>query len=424
MTSQKPRLRLLQSILHLALLGTLGSTVLGLTVGLIGTGLGLLFAFGVGVVLLVGAVYVLYGLGWFETARVSGLYDLDVLPPRLQRGEQSGFVGWLRSLWRQLGDGAMWRALASFALSCLLGMLLMPIVRIIATSIGLLFAPLSERSEHWWLGIEVPAGMAPLFGIGGIVLSLAAVVALALLHRTLSVAIIASAPTEERLTAEAQQSADRARQSAEQREGAVRAADVERTRIERDLHDGVQPRLVSIGMTLGLAQQRIDDDPAATKALIAEAHTSTKAAITELRQLARGIHASVLEDRGLDAALSALAGRSPIPVQLDVRLPAPGGLGTHDADRDAETAVYFCIAESLTNAAKHSRASSCRVTVRRRDTDLTAEVRDDGIGGARVVPGGGLDGLANRVRAAGGTIRIDSPQGGPTTVEVSVPCAS
>lgn len=433
MTTQKPRLRLLQSILHLALLGTLGSTVLGLTVGLIGTGLGLLFAFGIGAVLLVGAVYVLYGLGWLETARVSGLYGLDVLPPRLRRGEQPGFVGWLRSLWRQLGDGAMWRALASFALSCLLGMLLIPIVRIVATSIGLLFAPLSERTEHWWLGIEVPTGMAPLFGIGGLVLSLTAVVALALLHRTLSVAIIASAPTEERLTAEAQQSADRARQSAEQREGAVRAADVERTRIERDLHDGVQPRLVSIGMTLGLAQQRIDDDPAAAKVLIAEAHTSTKAAITELRQLARGIHASVLEDRGLDAALSALAGRSPIPVQLDVRLPAPGGpgdpggpggLGAHDADRDAETAVYFCVAESLTNAAKHSRASSCRVTVRQRDTDLTAEVRDDGIGGARVVPGGGLDGLANRVRAAGGTIRIDSPQGGPTTVEVSVPCAS
>ena len=114
--------------------------------------------------------------------------------------------------------------------------------------------------------------------------------------------------------------AEAAQASSAQRAGAVRAAEVERTRIERDLHDGIQPRLVSVGMTLGLAQQKVDDDPEAAKALISEAHTSTKAAITELRQLARGIHASVLDDRGLDAALSALAARSHIPVQLDVRL--------------------------------------------------------------------------------------------------------
>jgi signal transduction histidine kinase len=198
----------------------------------------------------------------------------------------------------------------------------------------------------------------------------------------------------------------------------VRAADVERTRIERDLHDGVQPRLVSVAMTLGLAQQQIDTDPDSAKALIAEAHTSTKAAITELRQLARGIYASVLDDRGLDAALSALAARSHIPVQLDVRLQQRCG-------RDAEAAVYFAIAESLTNAAKHSRASECRVVVRvREDGMLWARVEDNGIGGARVTPGGGLDGVMNRVLAAGGSTRLDSPQGGPTALEVSVPCAS
>ena len=214
---------------------------------------------------------------------------------------------------------------------------------------------------------------------------------------------------------------ERVRASTAQREGAVRAADVERTRIERDLHDGVQPRLVSVGMTLGLAQQKIDSDPAAAKDLISEAHTSTKAAITELRQLARGIHASVLDDRGLDAALSALASRSPIPVQLDVRMdpsaPRPA--------REAEAAVYFSIAESLTNAAKHSRASEARVTVRLREGNiLWARVEDNGMGGAQVLPGGGLDGIANRILAAGGTFRLDSPQGGPTSLEVNVPCAS
>lgn len=180
-------------------------------------------------------------------------------------------------------------------------------------------------------------------------------------------------------------------------------------------------------MTLGLAQQKIDSDPAAAKALIDEAHTSTKAAITELRQLARGIHASVLDDRGLDAALSALAARSPVPVVLDVRLDGR-------CSRTAEAALYFSIAESITNAAKHSRASECRVTVRRRtepgpgDTAETvwlwARVEDNGVGGARVIPGGGLDGIVNRIVAAGGTSRLDSPHGGPTALEVSVPCAS
>src|SRR5690606_35353873 len=187
----------------------------------------------------------------------------------------------------------------------------------------------------------------------------------------------------------------------------------------RDLHDGVQPRLVSVGMTLGLAQHKIDTDPEAAKQLVAEAHTSTKAAITELRQLARGIHASVLDDRGLDAALSAVASRSHIPVALDVQMP-------HRAGRDAEAAVYFAIAESLTNAAKHSRATKARVTVRGRADGgvLWARVEDNGVGGARVIPGGGLDGVQNRIAALGGTSRLDSPAGGPTSLEVSVPCAS
>jgi signal transduction histidine kinase len=171
-------------------------------------------------------------------------------------------------------------------------------------------------------------------------------------------------------------------------------------------------------MTLGLAQQKIDDDPVAARALIEEAHTSTKTAITELRQLARGIHASVLDDRGLDAALSALAGRSHIPVHLDVRMDGP-------CSREAEAALYFSIAESLTNAAKHSRASECRVVVRRRDDGtLWARVEDNGMGGARILPGGGLDGISNRVAAAGGTSLLVSPAGGPTSLEVSVPCAS
>jgi len=137
-----------------------------------------------------------------------------------------------------------------------------------------------------------------------------------------------------------------------------------------------------------------------------------------MRQLARGIHAAVLDDRGLDAALSAVAARSIVPVHLDVRLDGR-------CSRDAEAAAYFAIAEALTNATKHSRGTGVRVVVRRRDGGtLWARVEDNGVGGARVLPGGGLDGIVNRVLAAGGQARIDSPIGGPTSVEVSIPCAS
>src|SRR5690606_37360031 len=219
-------------------------------------------------------------------------------------------------------------------------------------------------------GNAIAVEWAPLVGILGVLACAAGIVGLALLHRLLSHTLVVP-NREAELTAKVQS-------TSAQRAGAVRAAELERTRIERDLHDGVQPRLVSVGMTLGLAQQKIDSDPVVAKALIDEAHTSTKAAITELRQLARGIHTSVLDDRGLDAALSALAGRSHIPVHLDVRMDGR-------CSREAEAAVYFSIAESLTNAAKHSRASEARVTVRLRDGGvLWARVEDNGMGGAQV----------------------------------------
>ncbi|MPT13454.1 MAG: hypothetical protein E2601_00860 [Microbacterium sp.] len=415
--------------------------------GLLGTGLGLLFVFGVGIVVLVGLVYALFGVGWFEIARVAGLYRVPNTPLRLQPRDRPGFGGWLRSLGRQAIDGRMWRAVANFAITAVLGFVVLRLFWALLWSIIIAFAPLTsaETIIGPFGGGQIPVSWAPLIGILGALASATGIIGLALLARTLALAIVARA-REVELT-------ERVRASTAQREGAVRAADLERTRIERDLHDGVQPRLVSVGMTLGLAQQKIDTDPDAAKELISEAHTSTKAAITELRQLARGIHASVLDDRGLDAALSALASRSPIPVQLDVRMDPSTGSGTQGGGagtqgygsgtqgggagtqgygsgaprpgRDAEAAVYFSIAESLTNAAKHSRASEARVTVRLREGNtLWARVEDNGMGGAQVIPGGGLDGIANRILAAGGTFRLDSPQGGPTSLEVNVPCAS
>ncbi|MFE7065745.1 histidine kinase [Microbacterium sp. NPDC057658] len=436
----KPPLRIPLTILHLAGVGVIGGGIFGMLGGLLGTGLGLLFVFGVGIVVLVGLVYALFGVGWFEIARVAGLYRVPNAPLRLQPRDRPGFGGWLRSLGRQAIDGRMWRAVANFAITAVLGFVVLRLFWALLWSIIIAFAPLTsaETIIGPFGGGQIPVSWAPLIGILGALASAAGIIGLALLARTLALAIVARA-REVELT-------ERVRASTAQREGAVRAADLERTRIERDLHDGVQPRLVSVGMTLGLAQQKIDTDPDAAKELISEAHTSTKAAITELRQLARGIHASVLDDRGLDAALSALASRSPIPVQLDVRMDPSTGSGTQGygsgtqgggagtqgygsgaprPGRDAEAAVYFSIAESLTNAAKHSRASEARVTVRLREGNtLWARVEDNGMGGAQVIPGGGLDGIANRILAAGGTFRLDSPQGGPTSLEVNVPCAS
>lgn len=408
---KNPPLRVFTTILHLAALGVLGGGVIAILAALLGTGVAALFAFGIGIVFLVGLVYALYGIGWFEVMRVRGLYSLDIGDLQPRRSQSAGFGGWLRSLGRQSIDGRMWRALASFVIACLFGAMVLRLFWGLVWSAIYSFTPLFATGDAVApFGNTVGAGWTPVIGILGVLASAAGMIGLALLHRVIARGLIVP-NREAELT-------ERVRTTSAQREGAVRAADVERTRIERDLHDGVQPRLVSVGMTLGLAQQKIDKDPVAAKELISEAHTSTKAAITELRQLARGIHASVLDDRGLDAALSALASRSHIPVHLDVRIDGR-------CSRDAEAAVYFSIAESLTNAAKHSRASETRVVVRTRDGNvLWARVEDNGMGGAQVQPGGGLDGISNRVLAAGGSIRIDSPQGGPTSVEVSVPCAS
>ena len=414
----------LGAIAQLAAMGLAGTAIFSLLLLLLSLGVGLLPALGVGALFLVAFVYATWATAWLEYARVDGLYEYGLPALTARPSAHPGFTGWLRTLWQQFTDGPMWRGVASAGISTILGLVVLPIVGALSSSVVLLFAPLIGEDAARIPATDVQIGIeaAVPVGIVGIIVSLALLIGAALLHAVLTRAVLV--PSREAVLVE------QARTAGTQRESAVRSGELERTRIERDLHDGVQPRLVSVGMTLGLAQQKIDSDPAAAKALIDEAHTSTKAAITELRQLARGIHASVLDDRGLDAALSALAARSHVPVTLDVRLPDASGDPSNRCSRTAEAAVYFAIAESLTNAAKHSRGSEVRVTVRRRDGAdqgapmLWARVEDNGVGGARVLPGGGLDGIAHRIAAAGGVSRLDSPHGGPTALEVSVPCAS
>jgi signal transduction histidine kinase len=192
------------------------------------------------------------------------------------------------------------------------------------------------------------------------------------------------------------------------------AAETERRRIERDLHDGAQARLVSLAMELGRARARFDDDPEGAKVLLDQAHEESKAALAELRSLVRGVHPPVLSDRGLDAALSGLAAMCPVPVTVEVEMAAR-------PSSTVEAVAYFVVAESLTNVAKHSGATRATVVVRSEGRLLRVFVRDDGRGGAD--PGGaGLAGLADRAQAVEGRLIVSSPLGGPTIIEVQLPC--
>lgn len=191
----------------------------------------------------------------------------------------------------------------------------------------------------------------------------------------------------------------------------VAAADEARWRLERDLHDGAQQRLVSLALTLRRARVQARGTPA--EQALAEALTQLQEALAELRDLARGIHPAVLSQRGLAAALEVLVARSSVPVEFrapDERV-APA----------AEAAIYFTVAEALTNVAKHANATRARVQVDVRRGTLTAEVADDGVGGARVTASSGLRGLTDRLDALGGTLTVESPQGGGTIISARVP---
>jgi signal transduction histidine kinase len=206
----------------------------------------------------------------------------------------------------------------------------------------------------------------------------------------------------------------RVEQLTQTRAGVVDAADAERRRLERDLHDGTQQRLVSLAINLGMARAQAGTAEQAHQA-IAEAHEEAKAALAELRDLIRGLHPAVLEDRGLDAALSGVIARMQIPVRLTVdmdRRPAPV----------IEAVAYFVVSEGLANIAKHSQASEAAVFVQRSGGRLHVIVTDDGVGGADPSLGTGLAGLARRAASVDGTFEIDSPPGGPTLLTVDLPC--
>ena len=211
------------------------------------------------------------------------------------------------------------------------------------------------------------------------------------------------------------------RQVQQLRESRSAVLDVEASelhRIERDLHDGAQQRLVMLAIDLGLASERIDTDPAGAKQLILEGQAQAREALAEIRQLVRGIAPSILLDRGLVPALESISARGPVPTVITSEL----GVGERFPPA-VERAAYFVVAEALANVAKHSGATRCEVRCRREGSRLVVEVWDDGAGDARPEPGGGLEGLAGRVAGVDGAFAVSSPAGGPTLVRAEFPLA-
>jgi signal transduction histidine kinase len=351
-----------------------------------------------------------------ERARGRLLLDVDVPSPFRSLSEPDGLWAKIKTL---LSDGAAWKALA-------FGVVLFPVgiawFVVAVTVWSVAAAGLTYPIYGWALprsdGDLFSGDVAFVANVVYVVVGLLALVAaphvmrgLAAVDRALVRALLGPSGTV--------QLQQRVEELAESREASVDAAEAERRRIERDLHDGAQQRLVALAMDLGLARERLErgDDTAATTELIGHAHDEAKRAIIELRELVRGIHPAVLADRGLDAALSSVAARCPVPVELSVDLP-------QRPPAPIEAAAYFVVAEALTNVAKHSHARQVWVRVARRGPVVVVDVTDDGVGGAVVHQAGGLAGLADRVKAVEGTVRLASPPGGPTTLLVELPCGS
>ena len=265
--------------------------------------------------------------------------------------------------------------------------------------------PMDWRLQH--PGYSTWAAYLTAAGIG--LLHLAAWLSGALTRLDTRVATVLLGPSR------AEQLERRVEVLTESRAGLVDVVDAERRRIERDLHDGAQQRLVSLAVNLGIAKATLGDLPEDARRVIDEAHREAKDAIEELSSLVRGLHPAVLEDRGLDAALSGLAARVPVPVRVTVEL-------TARLSPTIESVAYFVVSEALTNVVKHAEASEAEVTVERAGATLLVVIRDDGVGGARLGGGSGLSGLAKRVASVDGTLSVDSPAGGPTVITVELPC--
>jgi signal transduction histidine kinase len=382
-------------------------------------GIGLLPAFLAGVPVLIATLWFSRLFARAERARFALLLGTDI--PGTQPGPapdgRPGWAGLWRALWRVVATADNWRFAAYALIRFPVSVVQFVVITVVwAVAVALLTVPaynwaLPGGAAH--LGtfrLHNPAELA-LTALAGLVLLLAA----PRLTRAFAVSDAAVLGWLLRAGRRADLTA-RIGELETSRAAVVDSAEAERRRIERDLHDGAQQRLVSLAMELGRARAKFTSDPAAAEAIVGQAHEQAKEALTELRNLVRGVHPPVLSDRGLDAALSGLAALSPVPVTVTVDLAAR-------PPASAEAIAYFVVAEALTNIAKHARATHAEVAVCRSGGLLTVVISDDGIGGADPA-GQGLSGLAARVAAVDGRFSMSSPPGGPTQIEVALPCGS
>jgi len=366
-------------------------------------------------VVLAGPVLLLWavrGLGALQRARFRAVLGIDIPAPPARVP-----VAWpLRPL-RAWGAPATWRQLGYHLLAAVGGTAGGALVAACWTAPVLVVAYLAGVGDD---------GQRPAIGLGLAVVVLAAAMLLAAPWVAGWVARADEAAAWALLgPSRGEELAVRVASLARSRAEVVAATDAERRRIERDLHDGTQRRLVSLAMHLGMARASLTDVPEEVRQVIEQAHDEATEALAELGQLVRGLHPAVLDDRGLDAALSGIAANAPLPVRLRVDV----------ADRcspSIEAVAYFVVSEALTNVAKHADAGSAEVTVVRAGDRLRIVVSDDGRGGATLDGGGatadgagtGLRGLAQRAAAVDGTMTVDSPPGGPTAITVELPCGS
>ncbi|WP_327328452.1 sensor domain-containing protein [Streptomyces sp. NBC_01210] len=380
-------------------------------------GAGLLVTF-LGIPVLAAGLVGCRGLGALERARARTLLGLDVADPAPLRGKKSGLMPWVGAV---LKSGASWRHLIYAVLHFPWAVFAFCVsLTFWVTGWTLLLYPL----YHWVFPLYAGQDGLQVYGDGtrnfyldepfelavtsliGLVLTLATPW---LMRGLVSVdrVLVAGLLGPSRL-------ATRVVELESDRGVVVDTAAADLRRIERDLHDGAQARLVALAMDLGLAKEKLLEDPDAAARMVDEAHGEVKVALQELRDLARGIHPAVLTDRGLDAALSSVASRCTVPVSVEVDLPARPAPAI-------EGIAYFTVSELLQNVSKHAQAGRATVDVWRSQDRLMLQVTDDGRGGADTSAGTGLAGLAERLDAVDGILAVDSPVGGPTTVTAELP---
>ncbi len=376
-------------------------------------GLSTLWFFLLGLPILVSALWLGLQFGRAERARFAVTLGAHIPAPPADLNP--GTRRWPRT-WRLLTSRAVWRhtayALIRLPLSLAETILVTAVWSFALAMLGLpLFGWMMIRLA-WHLDASLPRPwlMAAAVVTGVIVLPVAPRVTQALATADAAVARYLIGPGSQADMTERIGELERSRAQV------VGSADAERRRIERDLHDGAQQRLVSLAMNLGRARARFADDPDGARIIIDQAHEEAKQALIELRNLVRGVHPPVLSDRGLDAAISGLAVLSPVPVTVRASLPARPSAST-------EAIAYFVVAEALTNVAKHARATRAEVEVSRHGDVLHVLIRDDGAGGADP-QGQGLAGLADRLAGVDGWLTVRSPAGGPTVIEAELPCGS